>query len=89
MWESTEERWLFNSVQNKRPNSITLPSSLSSAILKNLEVSNLRVYWNAMSNMTIPSQLWLNMKGEKKQIFEAIPASTLRKVLAEYSHPSN
>lgn len=48
-----------------------------SSLLKNLTVRGLRVYWNSLSEMFVPTSLWEQTRELKYQIFEALDAQQL------------
>eukprot|EP00347_Sterkiella_histriomuscorum_P010120 403377528 len=52
-------------------------------VLKNCIIENLRVYWNCMSEMYIPTSLWEQTRHLKYQIFEAMEVSDLRGFLLQ------
>ena len=41
-------------------------------VLKDVVVKNIRVYWNSMSEMFVPTSLWEQTRHLKYQIFEAM-----------------
>ena len=51
--------------------------------LKEFMVKNIRVYWNSLSEMIIPTSVYDQTKDLKFQIFEAIEASFIRDMMLE------
>lgn len=52
-------------------------------IIKELSVKNVRVYWNSMSEIFIPTSLWEQTRTMQYQIFEAMDASLLKEIMVE------
>jgi len=54
--------------------------------MKNLKLQKFRVYWTSKSEMFIPSSVW---EETKHNVFEAIPAEDLKKMMSKVFHPSH
>eukprot|EP00347_Sterkiella_histriomuscorum_P022380 403330690 len=52
-------------------------------ILKELSLTNARIYVNSMSEMFIPSSLWEQTRHLENQIFDAMPVESLRDLMKE------
>lgn len=50
---------------------------------KELNVKNIKVYWNSMSEMFVPTSVWEQTRHLKFQIFEALEASFLKDIMIE------
>lgn len=46
-------------------------------------MKNVRVYWNSMSEIFIPTSLWEQTRSMQYQIFEAMDASLLKEIMIE------
>ena len=76
------KEWAFEHPLSTRY-SLTDPKDKRDFLLKDLEVGNLRIYWNSMSEMFIPFSLWEANRELEFQIFEAMPADSLREIMLE------
>ena len=56
---------------------------ISNALLKDLKATGVRVYWNCLSEMYIPTSLWEQTRSLKYQIFEAMDAAQLNELMAQ------
>ena len=63
------------------------PTDKKDFLLKELEISKVRVYWNSMSEMFIPYSLWDANRELEFQIFEAMPADSLREIMLQAFEP--
>ena len=52
-------------------------------MVKELIVKNVKMYWNSMSEMFVPTSLYEQTRDLKYQIFEAMEASFLREIMLE------
>lgn len=50
-------------------------------LLKELKLTKVRLYWNCLSEMYIPSSLWESTRHMKYQIFEAMDAQQLNDLM--------
>ena len=46
-------------------------------------MKNVRVYWNCLSEMYIPTSLWESTRHMKYQIFEAMDAQQLNELMVQ------
>ena len=78
-FESSDVKMIFERLADMVPKESDISSfekghQISESLLKNLSVKGLRIYWNCLSEMIIPSSLWIQTKHLKYQIFEAMEA---------------
>ena len=59
------------------------PRNPAGVVLKELWLKNLAIYWNSESEMYIPTSLWESTRHLKYQIFEAMPADSLKEIMTE------
>lgn len=77
--DNSETDWTFES-----PGSIMLTKNRpQNTVIKELAVRNIKLYWNSMSEVFIPTSLWEQTRGLKYQIFEAMDASFLKEIMTE------
>ena len=56
---------------------------ISNSLIKNLKAKGVKLYWNCLSEMYIPTSLWEQTRTLKYQIFEAMDAASLNELMAE------
>ena len=61
---------------------------LANHVCKDLNISGLRLYWNCMSEMYIPTSLWESTRHMKYQIFEAMDAQQLNDMMVQVFNPA-
>jgi Mg/Co/Ni transporter MgtE len=59
---------------------------IESSADKNLQFRNVRVYWNSLSEMFIPTTLWEQTQNQRYQIFEAMEASQIAQMMGSAFH---
>lgn len=52
-------------------------------MIKELSVKNIKLYWNSMSEIFIPTSLWEQTRHGQYQIFEAMDASFLKDIMVD------
>lgn len=52
-------------------------------ILKELNLTNARIYLNSMSELFIPTSLWEQTRHLENQIFDAMPVETLNDFMVQ------
>ena len=52
-----------------------------------LQIKNVKIYWNSMSEMFIPTSLWESTKHLQYQIFEAMDASQIHELMTDAFDP--
>jgi hypothetical protein len=57
--------------------------SNSSTKNKELNIKNIKAYWNSMSEMFVPTSVYEQTRNLKYQIFEAMDASFLKEIMIE------
>ena len=77
--DNSDTDWTFES-----PLSIMITKNRpQNTVNKELSIKNVRVYWNSMSEIFIPTSLWEQTRGLKYQIFEAMDASFLKDIMLD------
>jgi hypothetical protein len=78
-FSTSDKWWKFSSPLSMLHES--LPAENISTTLKDLVVKNIKVYWNSMSEMFIPTSLWQQTKHMERQIFSALDPAFLKQIM--------
>jgi len=52
-----------------------------------LVIKNVKVYWNSMSEMFVPTSLWQQTKNNERQIFSALDPEFLKSIMVQAFYP--
>ena len=60
-----------------------MSNATQNQLCKDFNLKGLRLYWNCMSEMYIPTSLWDSTRHMKYQIFEAMDAQQLNEMMIQ------